>query len=295
MGLFDKYTTQPKAPKTNSVSLKKTLTTIRTELTKLDWNSREAVYEFFENNLMDSIYYLGTNEDLYKNFGIRGEIYITIDAVLTQNPNIVLPKNIVIHLNDCMFGFLFFVDPVYFGPIYTKTKESIINISKLINKSTYERLDFVDCCSNEQLLDYLPICRNSSLEESINIQRTNVIIMTSLNPRLTSEEDIKDLYGELFYENWEELFLNSMTEVYPSNIKEDDGWMYDMMTNALLEMLNEKPMSEIKSILIKYSEKCLKMQLTKVGVRCSLFELSSDYDKIVYIAEELRDQGMYII
>ena len=119
--------------------------------------------------------------------------------------------------------------------------------------------------------------------------------MTSLNPRLTSEEDIKDLYGELFYENWEELFLNSMTEVYPSNIKEDDGWMYDMMTNALLEMLNEKPMSEIKSILIKYSEKCLKMQLTKVGVRCSLFELSSDYDKIVYIAEELRDQGMYII
>lgn len=44
MGLFDKYTTQPKAPKTNSVSLKKTLTTIRTELTKLDWNSREAVY-----------------------------------------------------------------------------------------------------------------------------------------------------------------------------------------------------------------------------------------------------------
>ena len=123
----------------------------------------------------------------------------------------------------------------------------------------------------------------------------NIIIMTSLNPRLTSEEDIKDLYGELFYENWEELFLNSMTEVYPSNIKEDDGWMYDMMTNALLEMLNEKPMSEIKSILIKYSEKCLKMQLTKVGVRCSLFELSSDYDKIVYIAEELRDQGMYII
>jgi len=83
--------------------------------------------------------------------------------------------------------------------------------------------------------------------------------------------------------------------MFDNNIKEDDGWMYDMMTNALLEMLNEKPMSEIKSILIKYSEKCLKMQLTKVGVRCSLFELSSDYDKIVYIAEELRDQGMYII
>ena len=57
MGLFDKYTTQPKAPKTNSVSLKKTLTTIRTELTKLDWNSREAVYEFFENNSWGNIHH----------------------------------------------------------------------------------------------------------------------------------------------------------------------------------------------------------------------------------------------
>jgi len=81
---------------------------------------------------------------------------------------------------------------------------------------------------------------------------------------------------------------NSKINTYTKN------WMFDLETNAMLFMLNERPMTVIKRVLTKYSQECLRLQKVRKDVRCSMLALSADYDKVLYIAEELKEQGLYI-
>ena len=165
----------------------------------------------------------------------------------------------------------------------------------IINERIYKKLDYVDC-TNRQLNTILSVARYSSKSEEININRVNTTIMRYMDPVEISEEDLMDLYGELFYENFEEFFIISMLE--PSNDERINtytkNWMFDLETNAMLFMLNERPMTVIKRVLTKYSQECLRLQKVRKDVRCSMLALSADYDKVLYIAEELKEQGLYI-
>ena len=165
----------------------------------------------------------------------------------------------------------------------------------VINERIYKKLDYVDC-TNKQLNTILSVARYSSKSEEVNINRVNTSIMRYMDPVRTCEEDLMDLYGELFYENFEEFFITSMLESSEdekinSSIK---LWMFDLETNAMLFMLNERPMTVIKRVLTKYSQECLRLQKVRDTVRCSMLALSADYEKVVYIAEELKSQGLYI-
>ena len=74
-----------------------------------------------------------------------------------------------------------------------------IRSSKVINERIYKKLDYVDC-TNKQLNTILSVARYSSKSETINISRVNTSIMRYMDPSQTCEEDLMDLYGELFYE-----------------------------------------------------------------------------------------------
>lgn len=300
-GLFKTILGDKKSPDIRSVNLKKSGDTVFKEMSELDWTSRDAVYEYMEKNLYEVLYYMSDteNEYIFGFFASRPETYITIYKVIHQNPDIKIPRNLKINLNKCMYSYLIYQQSRLKPFVYNTGKEYIRMISKKINKGIFERLDYIDCV-NQDLLDYLPIGRNSSFDEAINIKRVNFAIIISMSPKITSEEDLKDIYGELFYNNEDELIMNSMFEVYDFdgtalNNPERYGWMYSLITNALFQILNDKPMTYIKEFLIKYSQECLRRQVKKHDVRGSFLELSSDYDKLLYIAEELKANGYYIL
>lgn len=295
MSVFGNLLTPKEEINGDSLIVKKNGRVMREELSKLDWYNRQEIYTYVEMNLMDLLYNMSEDQDIYSEFSYRPELYVTIDTVLKQNGSIEIPKNHAIRLNNCMYAFLVYMPSRLPDHIYKIAEDAIVSISKVINKEVYRRLDFTDVI-NEDLLRELPICRFSSLYDHLNIMRVNFSIMNRMNPKTTDEEDLIDIYKELFFDIEDKLFLYSMEETFVlDGLDTDRRWMYDICTNTLLMILNEKPMSYIKSTLIKYSQNCLTKQLTLDKVRCSLLQLSADYDKIRYIAEELKEQGLYII
>ena len=179
-----------------------------------------------------------------------------------------------------------------------ETKDKLFAISHIIIPAEFDNIKIFENSFSEDFLNEIFIARNSSKKEYINIRRVNFMVFTSLNPWQYEDLDILDLYRNLFWNNIRELFLVSMFDVYDESenwythtISEMDGWV----TNCIIYLLNELPVSVIKDTIIKYSQQCLIKQARPTDVRCSLRALSTDYSKVKFVAEELYDDGYYII
>ena len=287
-------------PKGSSVRVKKNSKIINSELYKVDWSNRDKVFDYILVNLTDILHYAGANDkDVLLHF-YRPLMYPTIYEILSQNPDIKLTKNSVIDLNNCMYTYIIRgkLDDAIPEDLYRDTLAIIYKISDIINKDMIERLSYLDIYSKNNFLRYIPICRKSSREEFVNITRVNFAIMMNMNPEYTSEEDLKDIYRELFYENEEELFLVSMQDVYNYNepwFTDSISYMYSIITNTMIELLNEKPMSYIEKVLNKYSDILFAKQFSKDDVRCTLLVLSMDYDKVKYVADKIYASGRYMV
>lgn len=291
MSIFSKFCVNPIISETGGAPLRKPADDIRVELALLDWTNGNELYTYFENNLLDIIYYFDTDDNI-RPYAFRPEPYMIIAMILEQT-NIKLPENRVRMLNNRMYEFSQ-SQPKIDQMKFTNALHAMLRISKIINRRIYKKLEYINC-TDITLNGLLPISRYSNLDSRINVERVNLVLMKHMDPRETCEEDLMDIYAELFYDDWEEFFVLSMLQSDEGIISEDMNWMFDLETNAILFMLNDKPMSIIKRCLVKYTEECLKQQKTRRGVRCSVLALSADYDKVVYIAEELKSQGYYVI
>lgn len=299
MGLFDKYVKPSKVYAEDipfSAVIKKSAETIIEELNNLDWDNKDLAYNYFEKNLSDIIYYLGEGVKLISRcLYVKFEPWQYIAMIMVQNRPQLAEDRIRV-LNNEIYGLFETISEAAFDPDrFGKTLTALHKISMVINERIYKKLDYVDC-TNKQLTTILSVARYSSKDEAVNIERVNTSIMRYMDPSQTSEEDLMDLYGELFYENFEEFFVTSMLESCedPKINTYTKNWMFDIETNAMLFMLNERPMTIIKRVLTKYSQECLRLQKVRKDVRCSMLALSADYDKVLYIAEELKEQGLYI-
>lgn len=299
MGLFDKYIKPSKVYAEDvpfSAVIKKSAETIIEELNNLDWDNKDLAYNYFEKNLSDIIYYLGEGvKPISRCLYVKFEPWQYIAMIMVQNRPQLAEDRIRV-LNNEIYGLFETISEAAFDPDrFGKTLTALHKISMVINERIYKKLDYVDC-TNKQLTTILSVARYSSKDEAVNIERVNTSIMRYMDPSQTSEEDLMDLYGELFYENFEEFFVTSMLESCedPKINTYTKNWMFDIETNAMLFMLNERPMTIIKRVLTKYSQECLRLQKVRKDVRCSMLALSADYDKVLYIAEELKEQGLYI-
>lgn len=291
MGVFSKYAVYT-TEGSDGAPINKRADDIYVELALLDWSDANSLYIYFENNLLDLIYYFDTDERI-KPYAYRPEPYVIIPMVLKQHPGLQLPENRIRMLNNRMYEFSQ-SNPKIDQMKFANALLGMLEISKIINKRIYKKLEYINC-TDITLNGLLPVSRYSNLDPRVNVERVNHVLMKHMDPRETCEEDLMDIYGELFYDDFEEFFVLSMLQSDLNIIGEDMNWMFDLETNAILFMLNERPMSIIKRCLVKYTEECLKQQKTRPGVRCSILALSADYDKIVYIAEELKAQGYYVI
>ena len=146
---------------------------------------------------------------------------------------------------------------------------------------------------SEEIAASIALSRYSSEKENINIKRLNRVLMSQPVETLT-EEKIVNIYLKLF-DHVLPLFTGVMLDVQsPQNMSSDAEEIYGMITLAMLDIMNELPISDIKKGLklfdedrkILYSDSPIRMNLKC----CS----ETDFPRFVKALDELEAEGIII-
>lgn len=266
----------------------------------IDMDDKAVMYEYMIWNIKDIFWAFTISADLREGLTIPSFTNAIYDVIM-QNPEYTFSEEEIIGFNDAAYMFLATKDSIKRLSKSEKIdiKDKIIAIAKHINPNGYDDLKIFENSFDVDFLNEIFITRNSSKKEPINIRRVNFIVFQNLSPWVYEDLDLLGLYRNLFWNNIEELFLVSMLDVYDEateswythTMAEMDGWI----TNAIIYLLNELPISSIRKTITEYSQICLKKQLRPTDVRCSLRALSMDYNKVRFVAEELYEDGLYIL
>lgn len=172
------------------------------------------------------------------------------------------------------------------------TKEEIKNLmftlSKTVNKDIIPLLLGLQLPND--LAAYLALARFSSLKETINIRRLNLIMMTS-SIEIMTEQNIVWIYEKLF-DNITILFEAIMFDVY-EDINSSMSEIYSRISLAVLDILDNMPMHSIQKVLMSYIGDYNALYNTH-NVRFSMRSLSNDYQRINYVVSMLMQQNIYI-
>ena len=146
---------------------------------------------------------------------------------------------------------------------------------------------------SESMAATIALSRYSSEKENINIKRLNKVLMNQPLGTL-DEEKIVNIYLKLF-DHVLPLFTGVMLDVQsPQNMSSDAEEIYGMITLAMLDLMNELPIGDIKKGLklfnedrkILYPDSPLRMNLKC----CS----ETDFPRFVRALDELELEGIII-
>lgn len=146
---------------------------------------------------------------------------------------------------------------------------------------------------SESMAATIALSRYSSEKENINIKRLNKVLMNQPLGTL-DEEKIVNIYLKLF-DHVLPLFTGVMLDVQsPQNMSSDSEEIYGMITLAMLDIMNELPIGDIKKGLklfnedrkILYPDSPLRMNLKC----CS----ETDFPRFVRALDELELEGIII-
>lgn len=146
---------------------------------------------------------------------------------------------------------------------------------------------------SESMAATIALSRYSSEKENINIKRLNKVLMNQPLETL-NEEKIVNIYLKLF-DHVLPLFTGVMLDVQsPQNMSSDAEEIYGMITLAMLDIMNELPIGDIKKGLklfnedrkILYPDSPLRMNLKC----CS----ETDFPRFVRALDELELEGIII-
>lgn len=143
----------------------------------------------------------------------------------------------------------------------------------------------------EKIACYIVLSRFSNNDEFINIKRMNFVILTA-NIDFT-EQMIVDIYQNLFTKV-SQLFEATMLDVIDTTEQwytEEIDERYSLITLAVLDILNSLPSDAIRRVLDDYV-KIYHISYLGKETRCNLRSLSSDYERIRNIAEDMFKQGI---
>lgn len=170
-------------------------------------------------------------------------------------------------------------------------KDLLMALSKTVNRDIIPRLCTVSV--SEDFAASLALARYSSEKENINVKRLNRVMMYNHTEELT-EQKIVDIYLTLF-DHILPLFTGVMLDVQsPQNMSDYMEEVYGLITLAILDIMNELPIADIKTGLklfdsdrkILYPDSCLRMNLRA----CS----PEDFPRFIKALDELDNDGEFI-
>lgn len=253
--------------------------------------SNEELFDFVKSNyleIMRMIFSGKENEQKYLSLFLDNRFLTNLITVLSNALQIPLD----IKMNACKIAF------DYMSSTKMQKDEMtyalIKQVAEIVNRDTL--FDLFRMVPRDLAL-YLTVAKYSTNSESINIQRMNFIIAQA-GSTVFNEQKIIDTFihfGKFSGMRMTSLLESHMFSVDPTNISEDMEEMYSTISMAILDMLNHMSTSEIRQVLINYSNDfMMKYNSDYRVVRFSLRNLSGDYDRITMIADMLSNEGYNI-
>lgn len=188
-----------------------------------------------------------------------------------------------IYLNNLCYDYITLDDKYKNDTI----SDMIYHLAKITNKKYIPLL--IGAGIPEKIACYIVLFRFSSNDEFVNIIRMNFAILNA-NCNLT-EQMIVDIYQNLF-ERVSQLFEATMLDVIDTTgYTEEIDERYSLITLSVLDILNSLPSDAIRRVLDDYVQL---YHISYIGMktRCDLRCLSSDYERIRIIAEDMISKGI---
>lgn len=172
-----------------------------------------------------------------------------------------------------------------------EVKKAFLNLSMVTNRDIVNSL--ISLGLDESLSAMLAMSRFSSVKEKINAERLNFVIAQE-DPNLMTEQMIVYIYEKLF-DKITDLFVATMLEVYSPEeqlrLGPDFMEVYGTIGLAVLTIVNNMPLENIKHVLISYATDW--EYNGRHETRFSLRNLSADYSRISQVVHALLKEGYY--
>ena len=168
-------------------------------------------------------------------------------------------------------------------------KELMLNIAKIVDYNYIIKLCTIMPLETARLIS---LVRFSSFNKKTSIDRFNSMIFKSGVD--FSKKDIIYIYSVFFSDNFSFLFSNTMTsreQVFSERIYKK---VYDMISLALLDILESMTSEDIYKVLYNYSKYIELTSFPEDMVRFSMRSLSEDYSRINAIMMELLNNGISV-
>jgi hypothetical protein len=167
----------------------------------------------------------------------------------------------------------------------------LMALSKTINRDKIPKLCTLPL--PEDLAAMLALSRYSSEKEHINVKRLNRVLMQQPLESIT-EQKIVDIFLALF-SHVLPLFSGVMLDVVSSfNLSSSAQEIYGLITLAILDIMNELPINDIKRGLVQF-DKERQIQYPDSTLRINLESCSEvDYPRLLKAIDSLKSEGIYI-
>ena len=206
--------------------------------------TRHAQQRLLERKTVDNMY--NTNSDLRKKaieiFTVPKFIISITQAMYSITPSHVTRRR----LNKMCYDYL-----VLEGEHHKDGYVSglLMTLSKTVNRDRIPVLCTIPL--SEDLASMLSLARYSSEKDVTNVKRLNRVLMVQPLNTIT-EQKIIDIYLALF-DHVLPLFTGVMLDVVsPQTLNEDDAEIYGLITLAILDIMEELPLADIKKGLILF-------------------------------------------
>ena len=167
----------------------------------------------------------------------------------------------------------------------------LMQLAKTVNRDKIPKLCALPL--PEDLASLLALSRYSSEKEVLNVKRLNRVLMNQPVQSL-SEQMIVDIYLALF-DHVLALFTGVMLDVVsPQNMTSGTAEIYGLITLAVLDIMNELPIADIKRGLTMFDDD-RKIQYPDNSLRINLESFAAeDYPRIYTAMNQLKEEGTYI-
>lgn len=167
----------------------------------------------------------------------------------------------------------------------------LMALSKTVNRDKIPRLCTIPL--PEDMASLLALARYSSEKEVLNVKRLNKVLMSQPLTSL-SEQKIVDIYLALF-EHVLPLFTGVLLDVVsPQTMNSNSSEIYGLITLAMLDIMNELPIADIKTGLVRFEE-TRKIWYPDNPLRLNLESCSEeDYPRVLCAIDQLKSEGIYI-
>ena len=168
---------------------------------------------------------------------------------------------------------------------------TLLSLSKTTNRDKIPALCVIPLPENIATL--LALARYSSDKDIVNVRRLNNVIMNQPASTMT-EQMIVDIYLTLF-DRVLPLFIGVMLDVIsPQMLNESTSEIYGTISLAILDIMNELPIADIKRGLTIFSE-TRKIQYSNYPLRFNIESFApDDYPRIYKAINELYLEGVHI-